>query len=87
MAGSDQEDARFVNSLGFRVRRHGYAAVIVEAHVEERGGQLGPIAVEFVRTSRPDYVMSLPACVEQSLLRSSWFFRVHAGPRGAVFDR
>jgi len=39
----------------------------------ERGSQLGPIPTAFVRATRPDYVVTFPAFIERSLLRSDWF--------------
>jgi arabinofuranosyltransferase len=49
------------------------ALPFIPAPPEERGNQLGPIPSAFVRATRPDYLVTLPAFAERSLLSNAWF--------------
>lgn len=51
---------------------------------EQRGDQPGVISVDFVRGTRPDFVVTFPVFAERSLLGSAWFAssyeKVHEEP-------
>jgi hypothetical protein len=51
---------------------------------EQRGDQPGVISIDFVRGTRPDFVVTFPLFAERSLLSSPWFAssyeKVHEEP-------